>query len=99
MNMSKKIINNYPRQNNDWQYINYLEDKIKELKEENKQLKEGRCVLIKKNTKLSNDLFWSDEELEQSDHIINLLKKENAQLKEDKHILSNKILYYKQSLL
>lgn len=30
----KKIINKYPRCNDDWKYINYLEYKIKELEDE-----------------------------------------------------------------
>lgn len=31
---TKKIINDYPRKNDDWKYINFLEDKIKVLEEE-----------------------------------------------------------------
>ena len=51
--MNKQIINNYPRKNTDWKYINYLENVIKELKEENKQLKESGRELIKENRKLA----------------------------------------------
>ena len=32
--MTKKVLRTYVRQNEDWQYINYLEDKIKILEEE-----------------------------------------------------------------
>lgn len=32
--MTKKVLRTYPRKNTDWEYINYLEDKIKILEEE-----------------------------------------------------------------
>ena len=32
--MTKKVLRTYVRQNEDWEYINYLEDKIKILEEE-----------------------------------------------------------------
>ena len=32
--MTKKVLRTYVRQNEDWTYINYLEDKIKILEEE-----------------------------------------------------------------
>ena len=32
--MTKKVLRTYPRKNTDWEYINYLENKIKILEEE-----------------------------------------------------------------
>lgn len=61
--MSKQLITNYPRKNTDWKYINYLENSIKELKEENKRLKEGRRGLINKNIKLSNEIEQLENKL------------------------------------
>lgn len=61
--MSKQLITNYPRKNTDWKYINYLENGIKELKEENKRLKEGRRGLINKNIKLSNEIEQLENKL------------------------------------
>lgn len=97
--MNKQIINNYPRKNTDWKYINYLENIIKELKEENKLIKESRREYIRRNTRQSNDLYWAGEEIGQLEHINNKLDKENKQLKEENKILKNKLAYYKQSLL
>lgn len=56
--MSKQLITNYPRKNTDWKYINYLENYIKELKEENKQIKESRRGLIKENNILKNKIQY-----------------------------------------
>lgn len=96
---NKKCITTYDRKNTDWKYINYLENVIKELKEENKIIKEGRRDLIKRNKRLSNDLAWTNDELVQSDHINNYLEDTIKELKEENKILKNKLTYYKQSLL
>lgn len=89
---NKKCITSYDRKKVDWGYIEYLEYTIKELKEENKQIKEDRRSLNKRNSQLSNDLFWSVEELKQSEQINELLKEKIVKLE-------NKPIINKQSLL
>lgn len=54
MNMNKQIINNYPRKNTDWQYINYLENVIRDLKEELRMEKEYSSKLYYDNLYLKH---------------------------------------------
>ena len=85
MSMSKKIITNYPRKNTDWKYINYLEDTIKELKQELEDTREEKIKWINRSYKKDNILILKDLKIEQYQSEIEQLK--------------NSLQYYKQSLL
>lgn len=83
--MSKQIITNYPRKNTDWKYINYLEDTIKELKQELEDRREEKIKWINRSYKKDNMLILKDLKIEQYQSEIEQLK--------------SSIQYYKQSLL
>lgn len=82
---TKKIITNYPRKNTDWKYVNYLEDTIKELKQELEDTREEKIKWINRSYKKDNLLILKDLKIEQYQSEIEQLK--------------NSLQYYKQSLL
>lgn len=99
MNMNKKIINKYDKKNIDWTYIEYLENMIKELKEENSDLLRQKHTREKeyfkyKNIALleSNDNEQLRLELQEKENEIKRYEKMNANLQ-------HRLMFYKQSLL
>lgn len=83
--MSKKIINDYPRKKIDWKYINYLENTVKELKQELENTREEKIKWINRSYEKDNILILKDLKIEQYQSEIEQLK--------------NSLQYYKQSLL
>lgn len=104
----KKCIKTYPRNNTDWKYINFLEDKIKILEEDLKleklfhskirqqYLYATRQTIPQLKLEISNlkhqRIPQLENELKQSDLI-------KAKLFDERSELKNKLAYYKQSLL
>lgn len=82
---NKKCITTYPRKNIDWKYINYLENTVKELKQELESTREEKIKWINRSYKKDNILILKDLKIEQYQSEIEQLK--------------NSLQYYKQSLL
>ena len=74
--MNKKVLRTYVRQNEDWTYINYLENSITELKNELKKDKALNTSLIKNY----NRLYYENEKLENE---LTMLKEQNKSLKNE----------------
>ena len=74
--MTKKVLRTYVRQNEDWGYVNYLENSITELKNELKKDKELNTSLIKNY----NRLYYENEKLENE---LTMIKEQNKSLKNE----------------
>lgn len=74
--MTKKVLRTYVRQNEDWSYINYLENSITELKNELKKDKSLNTSLIKNY----NRLYYENEKLENE---LTMIKEQNKSLKNE----------------
>ena len=74
--MTKKVLRTYVRQNEDWGYINYLENNITELKNELKKDKALNTSLIKNY----NRLYYENEKLENE---LTMIKEQNKSLKNE----------------
>lgn len=74
--MTKKVLRTYVRQNEDWSYINYLENSITELKNELKKDKSLNTSLIKNY----NRLYYEKEKLENE---LTMIKEQNKSLKNE----------------
>ena len=74
--MTKKVLRTYVRQNEDWGYVNYLENSITELKNELKKDKALNTSLIKNY----NRLYYENEKLENE---LTMLKEQNKSLKNE----------------
>lgn len=97
--MNKKIINKYDKKNVDWTYIEYLENMIQELKEENSVLSRQKQIREKEYFKYkniavseSNDNEQLRLQLQEKDNEIKRYEKMNANLQ-------HRLMFYKQSLL
>ena len=74
--MTKKVLRTYVRQNEDWTYINYLENRITEMKNELKKDKALNTSLIKNY----NRLYYENEKLENE---LTMIKEQNKSLKNE----------------
>ena len=74
--MTKKVLRTYVRQNEDWTYINYLENRITEMKNELKKDKALNTSLIKNY----NRLYYENEKLENE---LTIIKEQNKSLKNE----------------
>lgn len=74
--MTKKVLRTYVRQNEDWGYINYLENSITEMKNEIKKDKALNTSLIQKY----NRLYYENEKLENE---LTMIKEQNKSLKNE----------------
>ena len=74
--MTKKVLRTYVRQNEDWGYINYLENRITEMKNELKKDK-ALNTSLRKNI---NRLYYENEKLENE---LTMLKEQNKSLKNE----------------
>lgn len=74
--MTKKVLRTYVRENEDWAYVNYLENSITELKNELKKDKALNTNLIKNY----NRLYYENEKLENE---LTMLKEQNKSLKNE----------------
>lgn len=74
--MTKKVLRTYVRQNEDWGYINYLENTITEMKNEIKKDKALNTSLIQKY----NRLYYENEKLENE---LTMIKEQNKSLKNE----------------
>ena len=74
--MTKKVLRTYVRQNEDWGYINYLENRITEMKKELK-IEKSLNTRLRKNI---NRLYYEDEKLENE---LTMLKEQNKSLKNE----------------
>lgn len=83
--MTSEIIKDYQRKNIDWKYINYLENTVKELKQELESTREEKIKWINRSYKKDNILILKDLKIEQYQSEIEQLK--------------SNLQYYKQSLL
>lgn len=74
--MTKKVLRTYVRQNEDWGYINYLENRITEMKNDLKIEKALYTSLIQKY----NRLYYENEKLENE---LTMIKEQNKSLKNE----------------
>ena len=74
--MTKKVLRTYTRQNEDWGYINYLENRITEMKNDLKIEKALNTSLIQKY----NRLYYENEKLENE---LTIIKEQNKSLKNE----------------
>ena len=74
--MTKKVLRTYVRQNEDWGYINYLENSITEMKNEIKKDKALNTSLIQKY----NRLYYENEKLKNE---LTMIKEQNKSLKNE----------------
>ena len=74
--MTKKVLRTYVRQNEDWAYINYLENSITEMKNELK-IEKALNTSLRKNI---NRLYYENEKLENE---LIMIKEKNKSLKNE----------------
>ena len=74
--MTKKVLRTYVRQNEDWGYVNYLENSITELKNELK-IEKALNTSLRKNI---NRLYYENEKLENE---LIMIKEKNKSLKNE----------------
>ena len=74
--MTKKVLRTYVRQNEDWAYINYLENRITEMKKELK-IEKALNTSLRKNI---NRLYYENEKLENE---LIMIKEKNKSLKNE----------------
>lgn len=74
--MTKKVLRTYARQNEDWGYINYLENRITEMKNDLK-IEKSLNNSLRKNI---NRLYYENEKLENE---LIMIKEQNKSLKNE----------------
>lgn len=74
--MTKKVLRTYVRQNEDWGYINYLENRITEMKNDFK-IEKSLNNSLRKNI---NRLYYENEKLENE---LTMIKEQNKSLKNE----------------
>ena len=74
--MTKKVLRTYVRQNEDWGYINYLENRITEMKNDLK-IEKSLNNSLRKNI---NRLYYENAKLENE---LTIIKEQNKSLKNE----------------